>query len=168
MRNLGICMALATSQQNQEKQSAAAVKNSELAAKIVKNLEKMKAARDSENGGGGFFKMQSGQKTVLQFTGDFEAVLREFPEKDANGNVIKDENGEPKVTKKIRYEYQVVDLNQQDKGEMTWAVSKNVSKSIDEFLGEGFLTLKVSREGADMGTKYYFVPVTSSNGKGVQ
>jgi len=148
-------------------ESAAAVKTNELAAKIQRNLEMMKQARDSE-ATGDFFKMQSGQKTVLQFTGDFEAVLREFQEKDAAGNVVKDKEGNIKMVKKLRYEYRVVDINQRDRGVMTWAVSKNVSKTIDEFLAEGFLNLKVSREGADMGTKYFFVPVAGTgNGKGV-
>jgi hypothetical protein len=125
-------------------ESATAVKTNELAAKIQKNLELMKQARDSE-ATGEFFKMQSGQKTVLQFTGDFEAVLREFQEKDASGNVVKDASGNVKMVKKLRYEYRILDINNQDRGVMTWAVSKNVSKTIDEFLAEGFLTLKVSR-----------------------
>ena len=158
------------------KTSTAAVKSSELAAKIQRNLELMKQARNSETTGE-FFKMQSGQKTTLQFTGDFSPELREFPEKDAAGNVIKDKDSNPKVVKKIRYEYKVIDLNNQDKGVQTWAVSKNTSMSIESLLAEGFLTLKVSREGADMGTKYFFVPVGNSNssncsgsesGKGVQ
>jgi hypothetical protein len=157
------------------KTSTAAVKSSELAAKIQRNLELMKQARNSETSGE-FFKMQSGQKTVLQFTGDFSPELREFPEKDAAGNVIKDRDGNPKVVKKISYEYKVIDLNNQDKGVQTWAVSKNTSMSIESLLAEGFLTLKVSREGADMGTKYFFVPVGNTNssnsgnesGKGVQ
>ena len=145
-----------------EKTSVAAVKTSELAAKIQRNLELMKQARNSE-ASGEFFKMQSGHKTVLQFTGDFSPELREFPEKDANGNVIKDKDGNPKIVKKIRYEYKVIDLNNQDKGVQTWAVSKNTSMSIESLLAEGFLTLKVSREGADMGTKYFFVPVGNSS-----
>src|SRR5215207_1007849 len=81
-------------------ESAAAVKTNELAAKIQRNLEMMKQARDSE-ATGDFFKMQSGQKTVLQFTGDFEAVLREFQEKDAAGNVVKDKEGNIKMVKKL-------------------------------------------------------------------
>jgi len=147
-------------QQQAEKTSTAAVKTSELAAKIQRNLELMKEARNSE-ASGEFFKMQSGQKTVLQFTGDFSPELREFPEKDSTGNVVKDRDGNPKIVKKIRYEYKVIDLNNQDKGIQTWAVSKSVSMSIESLLAEGFLTLKVSREGADMGTKYFFVPVGS-------
>ena len=142
--------------------NTAAVKTNELAAKIQRNLEAMKQARNSE-ASGEFFKMQSGQKTTLQFTGDFSPELREFPEKDAAGNVIKDRDGNPKTVKKIRYEYKVIDLNNQDKGIQTWAVSKNTSMSIESLLAEGFLILKVSREGADMGTKYFFVPVGSNN-----
>jgi hypothetical protein len=151
---------------NQET-STAAVKTNELAAKIQRNLELMKQARNSEVSGE-FFKMQSGQKTTLQFTGDFSPELREFPEKDAAGNVIKDRDGNPKIVKKIRYEYKVIDLNNQDKGVQTWAVSKNTSMAIESLLAEGFLTLKVSREGADMGTKYFFVPVGSSSGKAAE
>jgi hypothetical protein len=40
-------------------------------------------------------------------------------------------------------------------------VSKQTSKSIDEFLEEGLTTLKVRWEGNDFSTKYYFVPVTN-------
>src|SRR5215204_7460800 len=123
--------------------NTAAVKTDELAAKIQRNLQAMKEARDSESTGE-FFKMQSGQKTTLQFTGDFSPELREFPEKDAAGNVIKDRDGNPKTVKKIRYEYKVIDLNNQDKGVQTWAVSKNVSMNIESFIAEGFLTLKVT------------------------
>jgi hypothetical protein len=140
--------------QNQEQ----AAKTQDLAAKIARNLERTKEARTQE-GSSEFFRMHSGEKTILEFTGDFEAVLREFPEKDMNGNVIKDKDGNTNTVKRIRYEYQVIDYNNRDKGIQTWPVSKNNSKTIDEFLAEGFLTLKVSREGADMGTKYYFVPV---------
>src|SRR5215203_83376 len=148
--------------------NTAAVKTNELAAKIQRNLEAMKEARNSE-ASGEFFKMQSGQKTVLQFTGDFSPELREFPEKDSTGNVVKDRDGNPKIVKKIRYEYKVIDLNNQDKGIQTWAVSKSVSMSIESLLAEGFLTLKVSREGSDMGTKYFFVPVSNGgSGKAVE
>jgi hypothetical protein len=140
-----------------------AAKTEDLAAKIQKNLERMREAREQE-GMSEFFKIHSGEKTVLEFTGDFEAVLREFPEKDANGNPIKDKDGNIKTTKKLRYEYQVIDYNNRDRGIQTWAVSKNTSKTIDEFIENKFLVLKVSREGADMGTKYYFVPVTNTAG----
>jgi hypothetical protein len=141
-----------------QNQQTAAVKTNELAAKIQRNLEMMKEARNTETPSD-YFKMQSGQKTILQFTGDFSPEQREFQEKDSAGNVVKDKDGNVKMVKKIRYEYKVIDINNQDKGVLTWSVSSSVSKTIDEFLQEGFLTLKVSREGSDMGTKYYFVPV---------
>jgi hypothetical protein len=145
---------------NKTQQQAA--KEDDKAAKIKRNLERMREAREQE-GGNDFFKMKAGDKTILEFTGDFEAVPREFPEKDQNGEVVKDEKGNPKMVKRIRYEYQVIDYNNRDKGVQTWPVSKNVSKNIDEFLAEQFTVLKVHREGADMGTKYYFVPVTPNH-----
>jgi hypothetical protein len=147
----------------QEKQQPAAQTQQDKAARIKRNLELMKEAREQEGNSSDYINMKAGDKTVLEFTGDFEPVLREFPEKDKNGNVIMDESGNPKKVQKIRYEYKVIDCNNRGKGVLTWAVSKNTSKSIDEFLEENLTILKVRREGADMGTKYYFVPVTGKS-----
>jgi hypothetical protein len=160
---VGIRLVVVMSKQDTQQEVAA---QNELAAKIQRNLELMKKARQSESSGD-YFRIQGGEKSVLQFTGDFSPEQREFQEKDSAGNVVKDKDGNVKMVKKIRYEYKVIDINNQDKGIQTWGVSSNVSKQIDGFLEEGLMTLKVSREGNDFGTKYYFIPV-QNNGKKVQ
>ena len=74
------------------------------AAKIKKNLLLMKEMRDQEGPSEEFFKLNGGERTVLEFTGDFEPVLRQFPKKDDKGNVIKNDDDTTKMEQKMRYE----------------------------------------------------------------
>lgn len=135
------------------------------AAKIKKNLLLMKEMRDQEGPSEEFFKLNGGERTVLEFTGDFEPVLRQFPKKDDKGNVIKNDDDTTKMEQKMRYEYKVIDYNKREKGVQTWPVSRNVSKIIDEYLEEGFTVIRVRREGSDRNnTKYYFTPVKETPG----
>ena len=92
--------------------------------------------------------MQPGEKTVLEFLPQFGPVMKDF---DGDG-----------IAETLRYEYNVIDLNNKADGYKPWDVSKTWSVEIDYFLKQGNHILKVERTGSGMKTKYHFSPVVSN------
>ena len=108
------------------------------AENLKRNEEQRK--RDSQ-----WFTMDPGDKTVLKFLPQFGPVWKDF-----------DGDGEAET---LRYEYNIIDLNNQDLGSKPWDVSKTWSEEIDYHLSQGHYILKVERIGSGMKTKYHFTPV---------
>lgn len=113
------------------------------------NAEKNQESRKNDSK---FLAIQAGEKLTLEFTGNFGPVQQTF--KDPK-------SGEDKSV--IRYSYDVVVLERKEEGIKTWNISKKWSNVVDNYLSEGFLTLRVQRDGSSMNdTNYLFIPVGAS------
>jgi len=96
-----------------------------------------------------WFNMQPGDKTVLKFLPQFGPDWKDF-----------DNDG---IKEKLVYEYNVIDLNNQDVGPIPWDVSKTWSEEIDYHLKQGHYVMKVERVGSGKKTKYHFTPVDGAS-----
>jgi hypothetical protein len=112
-------------------------------------LENLKRNEDQRRKQRQWFSMQTGEKTVLEFLPEFGPVMKDF---DGDG-----------VAETLRYEYNVIDLNNKADGPKPWDLSKTWSVEIDYHLKQGHHILKVERVGSGMKTKYHFTPVVAAN-----
>jgi hypothetical protein len=111
-------------------------------------LENLKKNEDQRRKQRQWFSMQPGEKTVLEFLPEFGPVMKDF---DGDG-----------VAETLRYEYNVIDLNNKADGPKPWDLSKTWSQDIDYHLKQGHHILKVERVGSGMKTKYHFIPVVTT------
>jgi hypothetical protein len=91
--------------------------------------ENLKKNEDQRRKNSQWFSMQPGEKTVLEFLPQFGPVMKDF---DGDG-----------IAETLRYEYNVIDLNNKTDGHKPWDVSKTWSVEIDYFLKQGNHILKV-------------------------
>ena len=110
--------------------------------------ENLKKNEDQRRKNSQWFSIQPGEKTVLEFLPQFGPVMKDF---DGDG-----------IAETLRYEYNVIDLNNKTEGHKPWDVSKTWSVEIDYFLKQGNHILKVERVGSGMKTKYHFSPVVAN------
>jgi hypothetical protein len=111
----------------------------------LENLKKNEVQRRKQKQ---WFSIQPGEKTVLEFLPEFGPVMKDF---DGDG-----------VAETLRYEYNVIDLNNKADGPKPWDLSKTWSQDIDYHLKQGHHILKVERVGSGMKTKYHFRPVVAA------
>lgn len=112
-------------------------------------LENLKRNEDQRRKQKQWFSMQPGEKTVLEFLPEFGPVMKDF---DGDG-----------IAETLRYEYNVVDMNNKADGPKPWDLSKTWSVEIDYLLKQGHHILKVERVGSGMKTKYHFTPVADAS-----
>jgi hypothetical protein len=111
-------------------------------------LENLKRNEDQRRKQKQWFSMQPGEKTVLEFLPEFGPVMKDF---DGDG-----------VAETLRYEYNVIDVNNKADGPKPWDLSKTWSVEIDYLLKQGHHILKVERVGSGMKTKYHFTPIVTA------
>jgi hypothetical protein len=113
---------------------------------VQENLAKNDEQRRKDTS---WFHLEPGQKAVIEFTGEFGPVWKDF-----------DQDG---VNERLVYEYKVIEVNNAQAGPKTWDLSKRWSEMIDHYLKQGERILRVERVGAGMKTMYYFSPISGAS-----